>query len=231
MYPNIQAYDRGVMFSPDGRLFQVEYAKEAVKKGSTALGIVADESVVIAAHRNINESLVVPETLQKIFKIDPYICATYSGMISDGLHLVSMMREKTQSHRMIYDETEPVETLAREMAEEMLTATEYGGLRPFAVSTLVGGVDTKPRLFEVDPAGALAGYKADAIGSGKKTATEILSKEYKDGMALDEAIKLAISIIKKINENKLDSNNLEISTISKGKGYRFFDQKTIESYF
>ncbi len=230
MYPNIQAYDRGVMFSPDGRLFQVEYAREAVKKGATAVGIVAEDGVVIAAHRNINEALIVPETLQKIFKIDPFIGSTYSGMVSDGLHLVNMMREKTQSHRMIYDETEPVETLAREMAEEMLTATEYGGLRPFAVTTLIGGYDTKPRLFEVDPAGALAGYKADAIGSGKKIAEEILAKEYKDNMKMDDAIKLCVSIIKKINENNLTSDNIEISTTIKSKGYKFLSPKEIEAY-
>ncbi|MCL4387612.1 proteasome subunit alpha, partial [Candidatus Marsarchaeota archaeon] len=146
MYPNIQAYDRGVMFSPDGRLFQVEYAKEAVRKGATSIGIVADEGVVLIAHKNIVEPLIIPSTVQKIFKVDSFVGTTYSGLVSDGLHVVGMMRSKTQTHRMVYDETESVETIAREISEEMQMATQYGGLRPYAISLLIGGYDTDYRL-------------------------------------------------------------------------------------
>ncbi|MCL4390752.1 proteasome subunit alpha, partial [Candidatus Marsarchaeota archaeon] len=181
MYPNIQAYDRGVMFSPDGRLFQVEYAREAVRKGATAVGIVTQKSVVFVAHKNITEPLAVPSSLQKVFRIDSYIGATYSGMASDGLRVINLMRSKTQSHRMVYDETQSVETASRDISEEMQMATQYGGIRPYAISLLVGGIDSEPRLFEVEPGASFLGYKADAIGSGKKIAEEILQKEYKDG--------------------------------------------------
>ena len=230
MYPNIQAYDRGVMFSPDGRLFQVEYAKEAVRKGATSVGIVAEDGVVLIAHKNIVEPLIIPSTVQKIFKVDSFVGTTYSGLVSDGLHVVGMMRSKTQTHRMVYDETESVETIAREISEEMQMATQYGGLRPYAISLLIGGYDTDYRLFEVEPGASFSGYRADAIGIGKKVAEDILVKEYKDGMKLNDAINLGVSILKKINEKKLSPENVDISTITKAKGYKPFDIKDINSY-
>ena len=219
MYPNIQAYDRGVMFSPDGRLFQVEYAKEAVKKGATTIGMLAEDSVIFVAHKDINAPLAIPSSLQKVFRVDSYIGATYSGMASDGLRIINMMRNKTQTHRMIYDETQSVETVARDISEEMQMATQYGGLRPYAISLLIGGIDTKPRLFEVDPGAAFLGYRADAIGVGKKAAEETLIKEYKDDIKIDDAISLAVGIIAKLSDKKLVSGNIEIATIDKKNGY------------
>lgn len=230
MYPNIQAYDRGVMFSPDGRLFQVDYAREAVRKGATSIGIVAAQGVVLIAHKNVLEPLAVPSTNQKIFRVDSYIGATYSGLVADGLHIINSMRGKTQTHRMIYSETESVETVAREIAEEMQMATQYGGIRPYAVSLLIGGIDKGPKLYEIDPGAAYLGYKADAIGSGKKDAQEMLLKNYKDGMDIEEAIKLGVSIIKKINEGKLSENNVDISTIKKDSGYENFTVDKVSKY-
>ncbi len=230
MYPNIQAYDRGVMFSPDGRLFQVEYAKEAVRKGATSVGIVAEDGVVLIAHKNIVEPLIIPSTVQKIFKVDSFIGTTYSGLVSDGLHVVNSMRTKTQTHRMIYDETESVETVAREISEEMQMATQYGGIRPFAISLLVAGIDVEKRLFEVEPGASFSGYKADAIGVGKKIAEDMLVKEYKDSLSMQDAINLGTSIIKKVNEKKLAPENIDISTITKSKGYVALKDKEISTY-
>ncbi len=233
MYPNsIQAYDRGVMFSPDGRLFQVEYAKEAVRKGATSIGIVAKEGVALIAHKNVNEPLAIADTVQKIFRVDSYIGATYSGLVSDGLRVTSMMRSKTQTHRMIYDETESVESVAREISEEMQQATQYGGIRPYAISLLVGGIDTVPRLYEVEPGASFLGYKADAIGSGRKIAQEVLLKEYKDEMDIDDAISLGVKIIKKVAENGLacGAECLDVATIEKKKGYVALTQDKIKKY-
>jgi proteasome alpha subunit len=230
MYPNIQAYDRGVMFSPDGRLFQVDYAKEAVRKGATSVGIVADNGVVFVAHKNVIEPLAVPSTIQKIFRVDSYIGATYSGLVADGLHIINIMRNKTQTHRMVYNETESVETTAREIAEEMQAATQYGGIRPYAVSLLVGGIDKTPKLFEIDPGASYLGYKADAIGSGKKVAEDMLIKSWKEGMSVEEGINLGVSIIKKINEGKLSEYNVDISTIKKDVGFDIFSTDKVSKY-
>ena len=230
MYPNTQAYDRGVMFSPDGRLFQVEYAKEAVRKGATSIGMVVAEGVVFVAHKNIVEPLIIPSTVQKIFKVDSFIGTTYSGLVADGLHVVNMMRSKTQTHRMVYDETESVETISREISEEMQMATQYGGLRPYAVSLLVGGIDTENRLFEVEPGASFSGYKADAIGAGKKVAEEILIKEYNENMKMNDAIALGVRILQKINEKKLSPDNVDVSVITRAKGYVPLTGKEISSF-
>ncbi|MGD0729250.1 MAG: archaeal proteasome endopeptidase complex subunit alpha [Candidatus Micrarchaeaceae archaeon] len=230
MYPNVQAYDRGVMFSPDGRLFQVEYAKEAVRRGATSIGIVANDSVVLVAHKNVLEPLAVPSTIQKIFRVDSYIGATYSGLVADGLHMISAMRNKTQTHRMVYNETESVETIAKEISEEMQMATQYGGIRPYAISLLIGGIDRGPKLFEIEPGASYLGYKADAIGSGKSVAQEMLVKSFKENMDTEEALKLGVSIIKKLNEGKLTENNLDISTIKKDVGIEIFTSEKVAKY-
>jgi proteasome alpha subunit len=230
MYPNVQAYDRGVMFSPDGRLFQVDYAKEAVRRGATSIGMITEGGVVLIAHKNVIEPLAVPSTVQKIFRVDSYIGATYSGLVSDGLHVISMMRGKTQTHRMIYNETESVETTAREIAEEMQIATQYGGIRPYAVSLLIAGIDKSPKLYEIDPGASYLGYKADAIGSGKKVAEEMLVKSWKENMNMEDAIELGVSIIKKINEGKLSENNVDISTIKKDVGFELLTTDKVAKY-
>lgn len=230
MYPNIQAYDRGVMFSPDGRLFQVDYARENVRKGATALGIVAEGGVVLVAHKNIVEPLAVPSTVQKIFRVDSFIGVAYSGMISDGMHLIANLRNKAQTHRMVYNETESVEMLTKEISEEMQVATQYGGIRPYAISLLIAGIDSGPKLFEIDPSAAYLGYKANAIGAGKKTAEESLVKSYKDNMSIEDAIGLGVGIIKKVQEGKLTENNVDISTVTKNAGFVAFTPEQISKY-
>lgn len=232
MYPNVQAYDRGVMFSPDGRLFQVEYAREAVRRGATSVGLVATDGVVLVAHKNITDPLAVASTIQKIFRIDSFIGATYSGMVSDGLHVVNLMRGKTQTHRMIYDETESIEMVAKEISEEMQAATQYGGIRPYAISLLIGGIGSgnKPSLFEIEPGASYLGYKADAIGMGKKVAEEMLVKDYRDDINVEDAIAVGMDIIKKVNEKKLTEENVDISVIKTDTGYQMLQPPEISKY-
>ncbi len=231
MYPNIQAYDRGVMFNPDGRLFQVEYAKSAVTRGAAVVGMITKEGVAFVAHKNVDEPLVVPTSLQKVFRIDSHIGAAYSGIIADGLHLVEEARSAAQSHRLVYNEVKSVESIAKELSSYMLQATFYGGVRPYGVSLLLGGIDTGSKLFEVDPAASLLGYKADAIGAGKKIATDILNKEYKDMMSTDEAIKLGVKILNKINEGKLTNDRVDIGYIEAGSEFTVLSEQETSKYF
>ena len=219
MYPNVQAYDRGVMFNPDGRLFQVEYAKEAVRKGATSIGLTTEDSVIFVAHKNLNEPLAVPSTIQKVFRIDARIGATYSGMVADGLHIIDTARSHTQNHKLVYDDVKSVESLAKNISSYMMQATQFGGMRPYAVSMLLGGIDDVPRLYEIEPGASFLGYRADAIGSGKKVATEMLLKEYKTTLDLDEAIGLGIKIIKKISETPVNEDNLDIGSVQDGKDF------------
>jgi proteasome alpha subunit len=230
MYPNVQAYDRGVMFNPDGRLFQVEYAKEAVRKGATSIGMIAKESVVFVAHKNVLEPLAILPTIQKVFRIDSHIGATYSGMVADGLHIIDMARTRAQNHRLIFNDVKSVESLTREISAYMMQATQYGGLRPYAVSLLVGGVDDEPRVFEIEPGASFLGYKAVAIGSGKKVATEMLVKEYKENISLEDAISLGVKIIKKISEEKLVEDNIDVGYVQKGNEYHLMARNELPNY-
>lgn len=230
MYPNVQAYDRGVMFNPDGRLFQVEYAKEAVRKGATSIGLTTADSVIFVAHKNISEPLAVSSTIQKVFRVDARIGATYSGMVADGLHIIDTARSSTQNHKLVFDDVKSVESLAKQISSYMMQATQYGGMRPYAVSLLLGGIDEVPRLYEIEPGASFLGYKADAIGSGKKVATEMLVKEYKPGMDLDEAISLGIKIIKKASETPVTEETVDIGYIQDGKEFVILTPDKLKEY-
>jgi len=209
-----QAYDRAItVFSPDGRLFQVEYAKEAVKRGATAIGICASDGVVFVAFKSIHSKLIVPDSLKKIFEVDEHIAVTASGLIADARRLVETARVDAQRHRITYNESAGVETIARSACDLMQVYTQYGGIRPFGVSLLIGGIDSVPRLFEAEPSGAMTAYKADSIGASKKEVDDILEKKYRDTMTTEDAIKLAVDALKKTQEEKLSAENVEISII------------------
>ncbi|MGC8547534.1 MAG: archaeal proteasome endopeptidase complex subunit alpha [Candidatus Micrarchaeia archaeon] len=231
MYPNIQAYDRGVMFNPDGRLFQVEYAREAVRKGGAALGMVLKNGVLFVAHKNIDEPLAVLKSLEKVFYIDSHIGATYSGIQADALHLIDIARQTAQTHRLIYDEVKSVAAITKELSEYILQATFYGGVRPYGISLIIGGIDTEPRLFMVDPGAALLGYKAVAVGNGSKIANDTLEKEYKDNMSLEDGIELGVKILKKISETKISSEYVDIGYVEDGTPFRILNQDEVEKYF
>jgi len=210
-----QAYDRAItVFSPDGRLFQVEYAKEAVKRGATAIGITAKDGVALVAFKSIHSKLVVPESLKKIFPVDSHICVTASGLIADARRLVEVARVDAQRHRITYNETPGVESIARSVCDLMQVYTQYGGIRPFGVSLLIAGVDSLgPKLFEAEPSGAMTAYKADAIGANKKEVDEILEKNYRDTITIDEAIRVALEAIRMTQEEKLQAENVEIAYV------------------
>jgi proteasome alpha subunit len=214
MYPSVQAYDRGItIFSPDGRLFQVEYAKEAVKLGALALGVVYKDGVSLIAIKSVNSPLVDADSITKIFKIDEHIGSTSAGLVADARRLIDVLREEAQTHKLIYNEAPTVEYIVKEAGDIMQYFTQYGGLRPFGVSLLIAGCDEKPKLFEIDPSGALTGFYADAIGSGSKQAMEILEKEYKEKMDEEEALTLGLRVIKKVTNQKLSPANIDIGVI------------------
>ena len=210
-----QAYDRAItVFSPDGRLFQVEYAKEAVKRGATAIGITAKDGVCLVAFKSIHSPLVMPDSLKKIFEIDSHITATASGLIADARRLIDIARLDAQRHRITYNEPAEVEAISREVCDLMQNYTQWSGVRPFGVSLLIVGIDSKPRLYEAEPSGAMTAYKADSIGAGKKEVDEILEKNYKDSITLEDSVKLGIEALKKTQEEKLAPENVEITTIA-----------------
>lgn len=234
MYPPQQsAYDRAItVFSPDGRLFQVEYAREAVKTGSTSIGIICAEGVAMIAHKRILSNLIVSESHEKIFQIDAHIMASSSGLVADARKLVDFARLEAQRHRMLYNESAPVSMLAKHVGDHIQAYTQYGGARPYGVSLLVAGVNGEgSRLFETDPSGALFEYKATAIGSGKKAVEEVFEKEYKDNMSFADAIKLSVKALKKSVDEKLAPNLVDVAIASKDSGkVRFLSREEVAKY-
>ncbi len=196
-------YDRAItMFSPDGRLLQVEYAKKTVRQGSTAIGIVTKEGVVLIADKRIVDKLVVPESVEKIFEIDSHIGASASGIISDARVLIEEARVKSQQHKITYDTNIDILSVVKRIADIKQVFTQSGGLRPFGVSLLIGGIDRgKPILFETDPTGIYFEYKASVIGEGETMIEEFLHKNYKSDMTLQEGFVLGLKALKKLFED------------------------------
>ncbi len=191
-------YDRtSIMFSPDGRLLQVEYAKKTVKQGTTAIGIVCRDGVLLVADKRVTEKLIVSQSVEKVFQVDDHIGATASGILSDGRILIERAQVLAQQHRVTYGEPITTASLVKDICDLKQLYTQVGGARPFGVSIMFIGVGEKPHLFITDPTGIFFEYKATAIGETENEAKEILNKEYKETMSLDEGLKLAVSVLKK----------------------------------
>ncbi|PIT85089.1 proteasome endopeptidase complex, archaeal, alpha subunit [Candidatus Micrarchaeota archaeon CG10_big_fil_rev_8_21_14_0_10_59_7] len=231
MYPPSQAaYDRAItVFSPDGRLFQVEYAREAVRTGSTSVGVVCKDGLVLLAHKRITSPLAVSISHEKIYLIDEHIAAASSGLVADARKLVDFARLETQKHRLTFNEEMPIEVIAKHVGDHVQFFTQYAGVRPYGVSLLVGGADKDGslHLFETDPSGALFEYKATAIGSGKKTVEEFFEKEYKESIPTQEGIKLAIRALRKATNDKLTPELVDIAVVDRTKKSRILSREEI----
>ncbi len=230
MLPEYMGYDRTMStFSPDGRLFQVEYAKEAVKKGTTSVGLRFKEGVILATVKQ-DMNLAITVSLEKLFKIDEHIGVVAAGLLADARVLVNQLRVNAQMNRITYEESIDLWVLAKVLGDRMQFSTVYAGLRPFGTSFLVGGVDSSgPHLIEADPSGMLYEWKAYAIGRGAATANKIFEDKHKDNMNEQEAVKLVIEVMKKAEKVKNLSKALEIAVIrEKDKQFGLLSEKDIK---
>jgi 20S proteasome subunit alpha 5 len=166
-------------FNPQGRLFQVEYAIEAIKLGSTAVGIQTAEGVILAVEKRIDSKLLVPASVKKLVKLDAHIGCAMSGLVADARTLVNHARVETQNHWFTYNERIPVESTVQSVCDLALRFGEGGQARPFGVALLVAGVDEKgPVLYLTDPAGTYTQYEAKAIGEGSEGGQTALVEQY-----------------------------------------------------
>jgi len=225
-------YDRAItVFSPDGRLFQVEYAREAVKRGTTSLGMKFKEGVLLAVDKRITSKLIEPKSIEKIFQVDENIGIATSGLVADARVLVDRARVEAQVNRVTYGEPIDVELLVKKICDFKQLYTQHGGVRPFGISLLVAGVNEHPRLFETDPSGAMIEYKATAIGSGRNIAMEIFEKKYREDLNKEEAIKLALEILYEVTEGKLTKETVEIAIIdAESKTFYRLSAEELEKY-
>ena len=216
-------YDRAItVFSPDGRLFQVEYAREAVKRGTTSLGVKSKEGIVLVVDKRPTSKLVEPNSIEKIFQIDEHIGAATSGLVADARAIIEKARLEAQINRITYNEPIRVESLAKKICDMKQMYTQHGGVRPFGTALIIGGVNGRGcRLFETDPSGALIEYKATAIGAGRPAAMEEFEKKYSDDMNLNQAIELALDAVYEATEGKTTPEIVEIAVIEAAdKKYR-----------
>ncbi len=209
-------YDRAiVVFSPEGRMYQVEYARKAVEKATTAVGVTFLGGVVLVAARSL-QKLLVPESIEKISKIDDHIGIAACGILADSRVLIDYARVKAQMNRMTYSEPMEVSALVKDICDRKQRFTQMGGIRPFGVSLLVAGANEGSHLFETDPSGTLREWKAHAVGRGAKDAKKALVEEFKDGLPKDKAIDLALRALK-AGEKKLTLRSTEIGVVENGK--------------
>ena len=211
------AYDRAiVVFSPDGRILQVEYARQMVKNGSTALGIQVKDAVILGTIKVVMP-LAVTESYRKIYEIDDHAAAVSSGSLADARDLIEMARVKGQVNKITYGEPISIASLTMHLCDRMHMVTQYAGVRPYGVGLLIAGVDLDgPSLYETEPSGTMIEWKAQAIGRGADKAKKLLEKEYKDGLELKAGIALLLKALKAA-EKDVSKENVEVSVIRKHK--------------
>ncbi len=210
--PQKMGYDRSItMFSPDGRLLQVEYAKKTVRQGSTAIGVVCKDGVVLVSDKRIVGKLVVPEAVEKVFQVDEHIAASAAGIISDARVLVERSQIRAQQHRVTYDTRIDVLTIVKDMSDLCQFTTQSAGFRPFGVSLLVCGVDddNEPKLFMTDPTGIFFRYRAAVIGEGEVEIEKTLQKKFRPTLTIDEGLELGISALAEVIGAELNVDRLE----------------------
>jgi len=226
------AYDRAItVFSPDGRLFQVEYAMELVNRGATIMGIQCPQGVVLGSEENI-EPLEEAEYSWKIFKVDDHVGAAIVGLSSDARVLIDQARIYAQSNKLTYDEPIDVEVVTKRICDIQQMYTQHAGVRPFGVSLIFGGVDkTGSHVFGTHPSGTYRGYKATALGAGRETVLSVLKDEYRENLSLEENTKLTVKCLVKALEARQLPPRIKIAVIpAETKQLQMLADDKIEGY-
>ncbi|KAN0007427.1 hypothetical protein ACTFIU_000626 [Dictyostelium citrinum] len=225
MFLTRSEYDRGVnTFSPEGRLFQVEYALEAIKLGSTAIGVQCEEGVVLAVEKRLTSPLLEPSSIQKVLEIDYHLICALSGLVADARTIIDHARIETQNHRFNYNEPMGVESCVQSICDLALRFGENRNSgdermsRPFGVALLIAGIDEKgPSLYYSDPSGTFTQFNAKAIGAGSEGAQTTLQEKYSKTLTIAECQKLALTTLKQVMEEAITTTNVELAVVSKAE--------------
>jgi len=223
------AYDRGsTIFSPDGRLYQVEYAREAVKRGSVSVGVKTSEGVVLLAEKRVSSDLLVSDTIEKIYQVDDHLAVAASGHVADARQLVDFARTESQRNSYMYEEPLETDTLAKALGDHIQQYTQYGGTRPFGCALLIAGSTRDgPALIESEPSGAIIGYKAAGIGKGRSDVEETLEEGYEEDLSVEEGLELALRALLERDDSSIDATE---AAIVDDDGVRMLSQEEIEEH-
>jgi proteasome alpha subunit len=226
-------YDAAItIFSPEGRLYQVEYALELVKRGAPIVGVYSPEGVILAADETPESTLDDPNYLKKIFQFDDHVGAAIAGLSSDARVLMGQGRVFCQSNRLLYDEPADIEALIGTLSSRIQVYTQHGGIRPFGVSLIVAGVDTTgPKLMTTDPSGSYRGYKARALGRNADKANSLLDEKYVEGLSMDDAIRLGIEAVDAASGGKVTPATVKVAVIpSEARVFKRLSEEEIANY-
>ena len=228
-----QAYDRGItIFSPDGRLYQVEYAREAVKRGTASIGIRTADGVVLAVDKRIRSPLMERTSVEKIHKADDHIGIASAGHVADARQLIDFARRQAQVNQLRYDEPIGVETLTKAVTDHIQQYTQVGGARPFGVALIIGGIeDGQPRLYETDPSGTPYEWQALAVGADRGEIEDYLEEHYDPEMDLASGVSLALKALASVNDGSLSPEGIGLATIDvDDEQFHELTDEEIESY-
>ena len=228
-----QAYDRGItIFSPDGRLYQVEYAREAVKRGTASIGVRAADGVALVVDKPRRSPLVEQSSVEKLHKADDHIGIASAGHVADARRLIDYARRVAQVNRLRYEEPIGVETLTKDVTDHIQQFTQIGGARPFGVALLVGGLeDGRPRLYETDPSGTPYEWQAIAIGSDRGGIQDYLEEHYDPDLELSEAVGLALEALGSVSEEGITPDGVGAATVdAESEQYLELTDEEIRAY-
>ena len=225
-------YDRtATMFSPQGHLLQVEYAEKTVRLGSSSIGMTCSDGVFIIADLRIEDKLVVPKSANKIYEIDSHIISSVAGIVSDARVLIERVQVLAQQHRVTYDSPIEPELVIKDISNLKQQFTQYGGARPFGVSLMIAGINNKkPELYTSDITGNYLGYHANAIGENDDKIKEKLREQYNSDITIKEGVKLAIDILREIDEKKFNLNRFELVYITNEGELKRFNGEELQEF-
>lgn len=217
MQHQAMGYDRtATMFSPEGKLLQVEYAEKAIRLGSASIGMNCSDGIFVIADKRIDDKLITQKSTNKIHEIDSHIMASSAGIVSDARILIEKSQVLAQQHRITYDSPIEPELIIKEISNIKQQFTQYGGARPFGVSLMIAGIkDGKPELYTSDVTGNYFSYHANAIGEDDEKLREKLREKYKGDLTMKKGVKLALDIFKEIEGNKFNLDRFELLYIEK----------------
>ena len=228
-----RAYDRAItIFSPEGRLYQVEYALELVKRGAPIVGVSSPEGVALVANETPESRLEDPRFFMKIFQLDEHVGTAVAGLISDARVLIEQSRVYCQSNRLLYDEPVDLENLTKRIGDQAQVYTQHAGVRPYGVSMILAGVDTTgSRVFMADPSGSYRGYKAVAVGRKNEEGNKLLEEEYRPELTLDEAISLAVQAVKTASDADVTAKIVKVAVVpADTRVFRKLSESEVERY-